>query len=209
MAKSPRNVQKGNLPKSDVPKADVQKGDMIIADGEPLYLHNKPLAAFLSWLIPGAGHYYQGRKLKASIYFVSIATCVLIGMLVSGGRCVYASWNGVEKRWQFALQAGVGLPAIPAAVQAWRKSSDKPPLFQGWFFGADQPAPFAAPSNVRQLNEWHRQTASGFELGTLYTMIAGLLNVLAIYDAYAGPLPPPVSGKKSEDETAGSKKDSP
>jgi hypothetical protein len=25
-------------------------------------------------------------------------------------------------------------------------------------------------------------------MGTLYTMIAGLLNVLAIYDAYAGPV---------------------
>jgi hypothetical protein len=27
-----------------------------------------------------------------------------------------------------------------------------------------------------------------FELGTLYTMVAGLLNVLAIWDAYGGPV---------------------
>jgi hypothetical protein len=28
-----------------------------------------------------------------------------------------------------------------------------------------------------------------FEMGTVYTMIAGLLNVLAIYDACCGPVP--------------------
>jgi hypothetical protein len=193
MAKSPR---------------DVQKSVTVVADGEPLSLHNRHLAAMLAWLIPGAGHYYQGRTFKATIFCVSISACVLIGMVISGGRCVYASWNGVEKRWQFALQAGVGLPAIPAAVQAWRKNSGKPPLFQGWIFGHDEPAPFAAPPNVRQLNQWHKRTASGFELGTLYTMIAGLLNVLAIYDAYAGPLPPPTAQKKNQDAEASQKKNS-
>jgi hypothetical protein len=35
-----------------------------------------------------------------------------------------------------------------------------------------------------------------FELGTVYTMIAGLLNVLAIYDAWGGP----VFAEKKEDE---------
>ena len=38
--------------------------------------------------------------------------------------------------------------------------------------------------------EWHKRYHSFFELGTLYTMVAGLLNVLAIYDAYAGPFLP-------------------
>ncbi len=39
-----------------------------------------------------------------------------------------------------------------------------------------------------ELAYWHRQLKGKFELGTLYTMVAGLLNVLAIYDAYAGPV---------------------
>jgi hypothetical protein len=182
---------------------DVPKSATVIADGEPLCLRNRQLAAFLAWLIPGAGHYYQGRKVKAAIFFVAIAVCVLVGLVISGGRCVYASWNGVEKRWQFALQAGVGLPAIPAAVQGWRIRSGKPPLLEGWFFGPDEPAPFVAPKSVRQLNQWHKKTASGFELGTLYTMIAGLLNILAIYDAYAGPLPPPTIQKKKQGGQSG------
>ncbi len=39
-----------------------------------------------------------------------------------------------------------------------------------------------------QLAKWHEQLGFYFELGTLYTMIAGLLNMLVIYDAAAGPV---------------------
>jgi|694.fasta_scaffold00031_34 hypothetical protein len=184
--------------------SNIQTGDVVIADGEPLNLRNRQLAALLAWLLPGLGHYYQGRHFKARIYFASIMICLVLGLVVSGGRCVYASWNGVEKRWQYLLQSGNALPAVPAAIQAWRKSGNKAPFFEGWFFEQGQPAPFAAPRDTGQLDKWHYDTASGFELGTLYVMIAGLLNVLAIYDAYSGPLPPPhhAKKKKGEDEKA-------
>lgn len=183
-------------------------GDFVIADGEPLNLHNRYLAAFLAWLIPGAGHYYQRRTLKASIFFVAITTCFLIGVVISGGRCVYASWNGIERRWQFVLQAGVGLPAIPAGVQAWLKSNNKPTLLKGVYFPKHEPALFSSPDRVQQLDDWHKNTASGFEMGTLYTMIAGLLNILVMYDAFAGPLPPPKPKKKPADEDVPAPKDS-
>jgi hypothetical protein len=175
-------------------------GDIVIADGEPLNLYNRYLAAALAWLIPGAGHYYQRRTFKAAIFFTSVTACFVIGMVVSGGRCVYASWNGIERRWQFGLQAGVGLPAIPAAVQAWRKRNGDEPLLRGLIFPKTEPAIFSSPDRLHQLDDWHKKTASGFELGTLYTMIAGLLNILAIYDAFAGPLPPPAPKKKKSDD---------
>ena len=37
-----------------------------------------------------------------------------------------------------------------------------------------------------------------FEMGTVYTMIAGLLNILAVYDACCGPVP--AESVKKEDE---------
>lgn len=37
------------------------------------------------------------------------------------------------------------------------------------------------------LDRAHRELGGRFELGVVYTMIAGLLNILAIYDAYEGP----------------------
>ena len=38
-----------------------------------------------------------------------------------------------------------------------------------------------------ELHQWHRQHHGNFEMGTVYTMIAGLLNILVIFDAAAGP----------------------
>jgi hypothetical protein len=43
------------------------------------------------------------------------------------------------------------------------------------------------PDGPDELAQWHLEMSSGFDMGTLYTMIAGLLNVLVIYDALAGP----------------------
>lgn len=39
-----------------------------------------------------------------------------------------------------------------------------------------------------QLSLWHRRLGRSFDIGTLYTMLAGLLNLLVIYDAWAGPM---------------------
>jgi hypothetical protein len=47
---------------------------------------------------------------------------------------------------------------------------------------------------------WYVRFGAGYEMGTWYTMIAGLLNILAIYDAYAGPLSTPISGKRRDDD---------
>ena len=46
----------------------------------------------------------------------------------------------------------------------------------------------APPRSPEELSDWHKTLNMRFELGTLYTMIAGLLNVLAIWDAYGGPV---------------------
>ena len=46
----------------------------------------------------------------------------------------------------------------------------------------------APPRTQDELSDWHKTLNMRFELGTLYTMIAGLLNVLAIWDAYGGPV---------------------
>ncbi len=178
-------------------KTSAGNNNVIVADGEELDLRNRHLAAVLAWLIPGAGHFYQRRYFKSAVFSLCIFTSFLIGMFLAGGRCVYASWNDTEKRWQYALQAGIGLPAMPAAVQAWSIRNQGRPIAPGFM---------APPADPHQLDQWHADTASGFDMGTLYTMVAGLLNILVIFDAYAGPLPPPApkgkTGKKHKEDDA-------
>lgn len=48
-----------------------------------------------------------------------------------------------------------------------------------------------------QFSLWHRRLGRFYDIGTLYTTFAGLLNLLVIYDALAGPMRP---GPESKDE---------
>jgi len=156
-------------------------------------LRDPKLAALLAWLIPGAGHLYQRRYQKAAIFFVCILGTFLYGLLISGGHTVYASFRPNDRRFYFIGQFFVGAPATLAIVQAGLVGRGREPLFGGLM---------APPTHVTpneggdQLAQWHAEYPSTFEIGTVFTFIAGLLNVLAIFDAYAGP----AYATRSEDE---------
>lgn len=147
-------------------------------------LRQPTVAAIWAWLIPGAGHIYQRRYAKGLLFMACILGTYFFGLTLGGGHVVYASFRKGDIRWQYICQAGVGAAALPALVQSYR---NHPP---------DQPSPWMAPpadprpEDRDELAIWHERYHAYFELGTLYTMVAGLLNVLAIYDAYAGPLAP-------------------
>ncbi len=62
--------------------------------------------------------------------------------------------------------------------------SDLPTIKDG-FMAA--PAGVIDPDNMDTLGAWHAEMGNLFEIGTLYCIVAGLLNLLAVYDAFAGP----------------------
>jgi len=166
-------------------------------------LRQPAIAALLAWLIPGAGHFYQRRYFKAAVFAVCVLGCYFFGLSIGDGHVVYASWTRDDPRWQFVFQAGVGLPAMPALIQSRRVMHKQEPLIADVLAPPRQPV---FPKTHDHLASWHLKLGANFELGTLYTMIAGLLNILAIYDAYAGPLvpaPPPGDPKKDPDEPPG------
>jgi len=150
-------------------------------------LRDPSLAALLAWLWPGAGHLYQRRYGKGWLFMICILTTWFFGLALGEGRVVYASWNQLDRRWQFPLQLGVGLPAAPAILQSMRVRRGAEPILGGLMA---PPRQFEDPQHRihNELAEWHYVLNSRFELGTLYTMVAGLLNILAIWDAYGGPV---------------------
>src|SRR5215467_3844320 len=81
-------------------------------------LRNPGLAALLAWLVPGAGHLYQRRTGKGLLFMVCILSTYFFGLALGEGKVVYASWNQVDRRWQYPLQLGAGLPALPAVFQS-------------------------------------------------------------------------------------------
>jgi hypothetical protein len=181
--------------------------------GAEIELKDPRLAAFLAWLIPGLGHLYQGRTGKGVLFFVCIVGTFLYGLYLGDGRVVYAS-TPILARWQYFCQVGVGLPALPAVVQKFRVDDGKPPLFGDNFerpprmTGGDPPQSRDLSGNQvlhpDELAKWNHDYNDMFEMGTVYTVIAGLLNILVIFDAYGGPLVilPPENKKKLPDGPA-------
>ena len=162
---------------------------------EVVDLKDPVIAAVLAWLIPGLGHLYQRRIAKGVLFMVCILSTFFFGLFCSGGHAVYASWTPEDQRLPYLCQVGVGLPALPALLQTYLVRNGKSPLFGGVM---------APPVDAQELNNWYRELNQYFELGTVYTMIAGLLNVLAIYDAWGGPVQVVVHEdrkKKSDDES--------
>ncbi|QDU58734.1 DUF6677 family protein [Aeoliella mucimassa] len=131
-----------------------------------------------------------------------------------------------KERWHYACQLPIGLPALPAYVQTWRVENGNEPLH--WFGDNFERPPYnvqtlqlASPATERGVLEaeylqstdqskntvlhiserekWNHDYNYLFELGTVFTMIAGLMNVLAICDARWGPLTHLKPEPKSDD----------
>jgi len=152
-------------------------------------LKDPVLAATLAWLIPGLGHWYQGRRSKALLFFVCILGTFVFGLYLGEGRVVYASMRPGDNRFPYFCQVAVGLPALPALVQAYRVNHGSAPANFGLWKDFMVPPSLnkAGMDTPSELDQLHKRLNRFFEIGTVYTMVAGLLNVLAIYDAFAGP----------------------
>jgi hypothetical protein len=169
-------------------------------------LRDPALAAFLAWLWPGSGHLYQRRWGKGVLFMVCILGTFFYGLFIGNGRVVYASWREGDRRLPYLCQVGVGLPALPALVQAYRAKHGRYPLWGGVMAPPKLTPPEQLDPNdpaPETLSDLHLLQGQRFEIGTLFTMIAGLLNMLAIYDAWGGPVimeteAPP--GRRKEEE---------
>jgi hypothetical protein len=169
------------------------------------------LAAFLTYLIPGLGQVMQGRIGKGVLYFVCLYGLFFYGMWLGQfknvwladtkllppvnlplvGKEVPGTVRDLSYRKEFLAQFWIGAAAWPALVQ-YMNTEALPPTGAN---DADwKPAPrpilghyMQAPSEST-LNELQRNADTTWDLGWVLTVIAGVLNVLVIYDALAGPL---------------------
>jgi len=178
-------------------------------------LKDPVLAAFLAWLLPGLGHLYQKRFAKAALFFVCIMGTFLFGLYLGSsnepaissghkigwGRVVYWSWRKPsEKRWHYFCQVGIGLPAMPAILQSMRMKDGKEVRWGGFMAPPRSPSMIGANRNQPTVSDLNNSLHRYFELGTVFTMIAGLLNILAIYDAWGGPVFGEAATKEADDK---------
>jgi len=145
-------------------------------------LKNRKLALVLAWMVPGLGHFYQGRMAKGVLYLVSILSLFLMGLAMGDWQIVYWRWvNPISNTETFCFnylgQFWAGLVALPALIQGSLEWKGLEPI--SWLY--------MARPDANTINGLYPAKGKFVEIGTLYTTVAGLLNILAMYDAYEGP----------------------
>jgi hypothetical protein len=54
--------------------------------GPPISAERTVLGLLAAWVLPGLGHWIIGRRCKAILFFATITTCFLLGVILAQGR---------------------------------------------------------------------------------------------------------------------------
>lgn len=134
----------------------------------------KPLAAILGWIIPGLGHVQIGERGRGALVFAGVAFLWVCGLLIGGIDSV----DRTNDRLWFIAQAGSGPVAF--VVDGLNSS-----LLKKGAVGEliDSPGPRSQRRGAPQQVSTLKSMAQANEYGTLYTALAGLMNIVALLDA--------------------------
>jgi hypothetical protein len=118
-----------------------------------------PIVALASWVIPGAGYWLIGQRARALTVGVTIVALFFLGLLIGGVRVVDPPDSYLSSPLNTLVQ--------------------KP-----WFIGQILAGPITIiAASVGKSAGFFASHARVNEIGTLYTAVAGMLNLLAIIDA--------------------------
>jgi hypothetical protein len=163
-------------------------------------------AGVLSYLIPGLGQICQGRWGKGLLFLVVLYGLFFYGLYLGHWQNVYLQpsspgrpaqgqrlWQALLDRARFLGQMWIGVAAWPAVLQSWYQSAH-PQQSHPWL------GRFERTPSEEELNDYLRSHDKTSDLGWICTVIAGVLNILVIYDAWAGPVfrTPPTSPAEAE-----------
>ena len=136
----------------------------MVADDSTISPQPPPLVALAGWLLPGAGYWLIGQRVRAITVGVTILVVFILGILIGGIRVVQA-------------------PDLTAPGNMMQRVLARP-----WFIGQVLTGPVGVGAAF--LSDKAAEAYPGIEakarlaeIGTLYTAVAGMLNLLTIIDA--------------------------
>ena len=115
-----------------------------------------------AWLVPGLGHWLLGRRLKGLFFFLLLSATYLAGWALSDLRAVF--WK--HDRIATYGQLGMGVPTLVLLA-------GKEP------FSAALGRTFYEPTGPSE------NLLPQYDVGTLYTCVAGLLNLVVALSAFS------------------------
>ena len=118
-----------------------------------------PIVALATWVVPGSGYWLIGQRARALTIGITIIILFVLGLVIGGVRVVEVPAN-----------------VLSSPVNA---VSQKP-----WFVGQIPAGPITLiASSIGNNQGYYASHSRVNEIGTLYTAVAGMLNLLAIIDA--------------------------
>lgn len=119
-------------------------------------------AMVLAYLVPGAGHFYLGKRGRAVAFFVIVCVMFAIGLAIDGDLYTVTRTGGSLLRFLAALGSmGSGILYFVAVR---------------WFYGVE---------DTRSAMGVHGDVTSiTYEHGTAFLITAGLMNLLLMLDAF-------------------------
>jgi hypothetical protein len=125
-----------------------------------------PLVALAEWLVPGAGYWLIGQRTRAIVVGVTIFAIFTVGILISGIRVVEA-------------------PDFAGSGNVAQRILNRPWFIGQIFMGPTTIASAWASDQLAHSARYRRIEAKArlAEIGTLYTAVAGMLNLLAMIDS--------------------------
>jgi len=125
-----------------------------------------PLVALAAWLVPGSGYWLIGQRTRGMVIGITIVALFILGILIAGIRVVEA-------------------PDLTGQGTFMSRVLQKP-----WFIGQVLTGPMGIGSaylcDLAEKSTQFKSIQSKSriaEIGTLYTAVAGMLNLLAIIDS--------------------------
>ncbi len=120
------------------------------------------VAAALGWLVPGLGQLYVGQVRRFVLDLALVGGTFFVGLGLGGFRNVY--WSS-DRKFHFVAQVGAGGPTLMGSGLRWilvRQSPGQP-----------------TDAEIFESRNWSRLE----HYGTLYTCVAGLLNLMVLVNA--------------------------
>lgn len=129
-------------------------------------------ACALAWALPGAGHFYLGKRGKAAVFFAVVVTTFVLGLAMDGR--VYLA--GPEQPLSY-LAAFANLGLGPLDIVGRQASYGRVIYF------VPNPRDRALYSEIIEKKRT-RILSPTHEYGTTFILVASLMNILLILDAF-------------------------
>ena len=148
------------------------------------------LVGLAAWLVPGAGYWLLGQRVRALTVGITIVALFLFGLLIGGVRSLEVPGYNArgQKIYENARAAASDSDEKPAGT--WKLLSHPMDEIRAkpWSIAQVMTGPLDLACSYWSLNvsaapTGVRSHARVNEIGVLYTAIAGMLNLLTIIDA--------------------------